>query len=43
MCEIAEVLARDCGHLYDLDIRRCTAAIQVGTTCLPPLDRVRYN
>lgn len=42
MCENAEVRAKECGHLYDLDIRRCREAIQAGTTCPPPLERVRY-
>ena len=42
MCEDAHVLARGCGHYYDLDIRRCANAIQNGTTCPRPLERVRY-
>ncbi|KAK0108792.1 hypothetical protein ONS96_002637 [Cadophora gregata f. sp. sojae] len=42
MCDDAEVLARGCGHLYDLDIRRCRNAIQNGTTC-PPQQRTRVH
>ena len=42
MCDDAEVLARGCGHLYDLDIRRCPNAIQNGTTC-PPHQRTRVR
>ena len=44
MCDDAEVLARGCGHLYDLDIRRCPQAIQNNTTCPPTArTRVRYT
>jgi hypothetical protein len=44
MCDDAEVLARGCGHLYDLDIRRCRDAIQNNTTCPPrQRQRVRYS
>ena len=43
MCDDAEVWARGCGHLYDLDIRRCPNAIQNDTTCPPDQrTRVRY-
>ena len=41
MCDDAEVLARGCGHLYDLEIRRCPNAIQNNTTCAVRT-RVRY-
>ena len=42
MYDDAEVLARGCSHLYDLDIRRYANAIQNNTTC-PPRQRTRVR
>lgn len=42
MCDDAEVLARGCGHLYDLEIRRCQTAVSNNITC-PPAQRARVR